>query len=64
MTTYRMGAEMNCECCDPLCPVHTGSSQCDRLGVDRLYRVDMIDLDGTLFCEGCADDSIQSGLFE
>lgn len=52
-----------CECADPGCPVHEGSSACKHPGVLILYRVDMHDETGTAFCNDCADDAERSGLF-
>lgn len=53
-----------CECSDPGCPVHKGES-CDNKVTesDRLYRIDMQDFTGILFCEECAIDAFDSGLF-
>lgn len=52
-----------CECSDNQCPVHNGQNECVNLGEVVLYRVDMEDLTGTLFCEECASDALDSGLF-
>lgn len=52
-----------CECSDHGCPVHNGWSACLENGEQILYRVDMNDETGTLFCAGCAADAMQSGLF-
>lgn len=54
---------MTCECSDRGCSVHAGTGHCDGRDVVRLYRVDMRDDDGTLFCEACADDAMGSGLY-
>ena len=51
-----------CQCADSLCPVHRGTD-CDLPATRTLYRVDMEDLTGTSFCEACANDALQSGLF-
>ena len=52
-----------CECVDKMCPVHNGQNLCmDRAKV-TLYRVDMYDQTGTQFCNACAEDSMESGLF-
>ena len=53
---------MSCECSDHCCPGHPGSD-CTSEGELILYRVDMIDNTGTLFCEPCAQDCLASGLF-
>lgn len=62
-TTNEKGEKMKakCECADKACPVCNG--QCHIDGKVTLYRVDMIDRTGTLFCEACADDAMESGLF-
>lgn len=52
-----------CECSDSGCKAHKGTSACESIGTTILYRVDMDDLTGTLFCESCADDAMESGLF-
>lgn len=52
-----------CWCCDSGCPVHKGS-HCDAEATIRLYRVDMEhDVYGTAFCDGCAEDALESGLY-
>lgn len=50
-----------CECFDTHC--HGPAGRCSGAGVTILYRVDMMDETGVLFCEACADDAVQSGLF-
>ncbi len=59
-----------CECYYPVCSV--GHSKevtpdmtlvCDEPAVMLLYRVDMTDLTGTAFCQGCAQYALDSGLF-
>lgn len=52
-----------CECNDSKCPVHNGQAECGNIGHVTLYRVDMEDLTGTLFCEPCASDALDCGLF-
>lgn len=62
---------MICECSDPKYPVHTDdssrstckASECQQVGTSTLYRVDMEDKTGTVMCEGCADDAMESGVF-
>jgi hypothetical protein len=54
---------MQCECCDKLCPVHTGSESCSTKAVACLRRSDMEDETGTMFCESCANDAMESGVF-
>lgn len=53
---------MRCECCDELCPVHRGE-ECQEEGTLTLYRVDMDDVSGTVFCDECAEDALSSGLY-
>lgn len=53
----------HCECTDPGCPVHKGTSSCARESLTTLYRVDTADETGTAMCEACADDAMASGLF-
>lgn len=50
-----------CECTDPGCPVCKG--KCRRDAEMTLYRCDMDDETGTDFCEACASDALESGLF-
>ena len=52
-----------CGCRDAECEVHKGKAECFNPGAVRLYRVDMENTGGTLFCGGCADDALASGLF-
>jgi len=52
-----------CECTDPGCPVHEGVSSCEGKGRVRLYRIDMDDRSGSLFCRECANDAFDSGVF-
>ena len=56
-------AKRRCECSDPGCPKHAGIETCTRPKVTTLYRIDMDDESGTWFCEGCAEDASDSGLF-
>jgi hypothetical protein len=55
--------EDKCKCSDPGCPVHKGESQCDNRAIAILYRIDMEDQSGTLMCETCAGDALESGVF-
>ena len=50
-----------CECSDKQCPACKG--KCKRIARTVLYRVDMEDVTGTAFCNMCADDAMESGLF-
>lgn len=56
-----------CECSDPGCPVHPGKDSCPVLHTlttfTVLHRSDMEDETGTLFCDACAEDAYDSGLF-
>jgi hypothetical protein len=49
-----------CECSDPGCWCN---GHCARAALILLYRVDMNDESGVYFCEQCADDALDSGLF-
>lgn len=55
-----------CECSDPGCPVTHGqgcrANAAGKRGV-ILYRIDMEDVTGTLFCWSCANDATDSGVF-
>lgn len=52
-----------CECSDPMCP-HPGMPKaCTRISNTKVYRVDMEDREGTLMCEVCASDAMESGVF-
>ena len=65
MTKHRHGQKPKnpCECADKGCPAHRGKSSCDRAARFRMRRVDMEDRTGVLFCEPCADDAADSGVF-
>jgi len=53
----------HCECSDTGCKAHPGKHCANHGEVSLLYRVDMEDHTGTAFCEACADDAFESGLF-
>jgi hypothetical protein len=53
----------NCECADKGCKAHEGMSACHNRAKIVLYRVDMDDMTGTKFCDDCAEDAFDSGLF-
>jgi len=55
--------EGDCECTDPGCPQHEGVAQCLVPASCILRRVDMDDVTGTAFCDGCAEDAMASGVF-
>jgi hypothetical protein len=61
----RVQAELHpqCACVDIGCPVHKNRAGCYNDADTILYRVDMEDATGTAFCERCADDAMDSGLF-
>lgn len=52
-----------CECVDKGCPVHQGVPECSEKARACLVRVDMEDETGTLMCQGCAEDAMDSGVF-
>lgn len=52
-----------CECADSMCPEHNGEIKCRHQGVQVLYRIDMQDYYGTVFCLACANDAMKCGLF-
>lgn len=58
-----MRPRRRCECTDPGCRVHKGSSGCGRQVFILLFRVDMKDETGTAMCEPCSEDATESGLF-
>lgn len=51
----------NCECSDPGCPECRG--KCPKKARICLVRIDMEDKTGTLFCNPCGQDALESGLF-
>lgn len=63
-----MSSQSVCECLDHGCPAHRGKP-CHRLAHTAdargslLFRVDMEDRTGTLFCAACAEDAAMSGLY-
>ena len=46
-----------CECAGPGCPVVHLGKVCGWPPATRLYRVDMEDWTGVLFCHACAEDA-------
>lgn len=52
-----------CECSDPGCPVHPGKLQCKNRGNALYFRIDMEDESGTLMCNDCGADALDSGVF-
>ncbi len=50
-----------CECADPGCNECGGL--CENAPSRRLYRIDMDDETGTAFCQACAADADDCGLF-
>lgn len=61
-STARHSDTLTCECSDVGCSVHIGQS-CVLRNEQTLYRIDMDDWTGTRFCEKCASDAMDSGLF-
>lgn len=68
MTTYSaVPGDDRCECTDaadghPLESGHT-HGQCTNKATSTLWRVDMEDVNGTRFCNDCAEDAWESDLF-
>jgi len=54
---------IRCECSDKGCKAHEGIPSCESVYTVALYRIDMQDETGTLFCDSCAEDAMDSGLF-
>lgn len=52
-----------CECSDSGCPAHSGKNRCSHQATIVLYRSDMEDRTGTAFCDKCAEDALDSGVF-
>ncbi len=57
--------DVQCECADAECfhPAEPGNAQCARQATHILYRCDLEDHAGTAFCEDCAEDALDSGVF-
>lgn len=55
---------LKCECFDSGCKSHVGVKGCTKMACDILYRIDMDDRTGTAMCSECAEDAMESGLFE
>lgn len=53
-----------CECSDPGCPAHPGVTHCERRAIWKLYRIDMEDRSGAAMCAVCANDALESGVFD
>ncbi len=49
-----------CQCADPGC---TCEGQCEENAEYLLTRVDMDDVSGTLMCDECSTDAVDTGLF-
>lgn len=52
---------VTCECSGSKCPECQGS--CSHKATERLFRVDMDDESGLMFCDQCGADAVYSGLF-
>lgn len=52
-----------CECCDLGCREHEKINQCTNPAKIEIERIDMIDSGSMVFCNICADDVFESGLF-
>ena len=67
MTTQTMFSgkpgDSQCECADKGCPIHTGRKSCKQIATTVLHRVDMEDLAGVAFCDACAEDAYECGLY-
>lgn len=55
--------KMQCECSDPGCKGHEGKSECTRNACVMLRRIDFVDRPKCYFCEVCAEDAHESGVF-
>lgn len=64
MRALKNRAQVGCDCCDPGCPVHPGESSCNRLARVVLRRVDFDDQPECNFCQRCAEDAMESGVFD
>ena len=51
----------SCECRDPGCPACRG--KCNNSAVCNLRRIDMMDQGGVYFCDKCASDALEAGVF-
>jgi hypothetical protein len=58
-----MPLSTTCECSDKGCRTHQGESHCHNQASELYFRVDMDDQTGTGFCDACASDACESGLF-
>lgn len=53
-----------CECSDPGCKAHEGNSDCSKRGLVKVARYDYeTNGDHFRFCDECADDALESGVF-
>lgn len=53
---------LECECSDPGCPVHL-SDPCPKRATTTLRRIDFADEPRVQFCNECAADAMDSGVF-
>lgn len=65
MPNLSLRPRVQCQCYDQGCPAHTGVGYCreETYPKNVLYRVDMTDESGTVFCPECLQDALESGLF-
>ena len=64
MTNTASAEALECECADKKCPVHhSDRNQCGQPGIEVLHRIDCDDMCGVVFCEPCAQDAMDSGVF-
>jgi hypothetical protein len=59
MTTIKR----TCDCCDSGCPAHKGKSECTNQATVSLRRIDFAGQPIVWFCNGCAEDALDSGVF-
>lgn len=58
-----MTKRRRCECKEPNCPVHGGDS-CSSRAIVRLRRIDSHGEPHVEFCDECAAEAVDSGMFE
>lgn len=60
---YEATKPKTCECSDVGCVRDHGSTPCGRASVVRMHRIDYEGDEGWLFCQECAEDASETGLF-